>query len=97
MARRFGELAGMHCVPCVTTSAPQVCLTQRLKVTCKNLIDFLVGLLQEEVQLREQDFGNFQDPQKIKADLAERNRFGRFYYRWVVGMGLNTGCSILQC
>eukprot|EP00775_Hariotina_reticulata_P012535 gene12535-12668_t len=41
--------------------------------------------VQEEVQLREQDFGNFQDPQKIKADLAERNRFGRFYYRFPDG------------
>jgi len=37
--------------------------------------------VQEEVQLREQDFGNFQNPAKIQADLAERNRFGRFYYR----------------
>lgn len=27
--------------------------------------------------------GNFQNPAKIQADLAERNRFGRFYYRWV--------------
>lgn len=35
------------------------------------------------MQLREQDFGNFQDPVKIKNDLAERNRFGRFYYRCV--------------
>jgi hypothetical protein len=33
--------------------------------------------------LREQDFGNFQNPTKIQADLAERNRFGRFYYRCV--------------
>jgi hypothetical protein len=24
-----------------------------------------------------------QNPEKIKNDLAERNRFGRFYYRWV--------------
>lgn len=39
---------------------------------------------QEEVQLREQDFGNFQNPTKIQADLAERNRFGRFYYRCAV-------------
>ena len=42
-----------------------------------------VVCVQEEVQLREQDFGNFQNPTKIQADLAERNRFGRFYYRWV--------------
>jgi hypothetical protein len=33
--------------------------------------------VQEEVQLREQDFGNFQNPDKIKADLAERNRCAR--------------------
>eukprot|EP00878_Enallax_costatus_P033623 GHUV01037158.1.p1 GENE.GHUV01037158.1~~GHUV01037158.1.p1 ORF type:complete len:426 (+),score=116.31 GHUV01037158.1:331-1608(+) len=41
--------------------------------------------VQEEVQLREQDFGNFQDPVKIKNDLAERNRFGRFYFRFPDG------------
>jgi hypothetical protein len=33
------------------------------------------------VQLREQDFGNFQDPQRIKQDLSERLRFGRFWFR----------------
>jgi hypothetical protein len=43
-------------------------------------------VLQEEVQMREQDFGNFQNPAKIQADLAERNRFGRFYYRWVLAV-----------
>ncbi len=41
--------------------------------------------LQEEVQLREQDFGNMQQPEKIKQDIAERNRFGRFYFRFPNG------------
>ncbi len=38
---------------------------------------------QEEVQLREQDFGNFQDLEGKKREKAERMRYGRFFYRWV--------------
>eukprot|EP00877_Chromochloris_zofingiensis_P014179 jgi/Chrzof1/9014/Cz03g33010.t1 len=41
--------------------------------------------LQEEVQLREQDFGNFQNPDQIKRDISDRNKFGRFYYRFPHG------------
>ena len=37
------------------------------------------------VQLREQDFGNFQSPSKINADLEERQRFGRFWFRFPNG------------
>jgi len=44
----------------------------------------LVGW-QEEVQLREQDFGNFQDPEGKKREKAERLRFGRFFYRFPNG------------
>ena len=36
---------------------------------------------QEEVQLREQDFGNFQDQEGKKREKAERMRYGRFFYR----------------
>ena len=36
---------------------------------------------QEEVQLREQDFGNFQDQEGKKHEKAERMRYGRFFYR----------------
>ena len=37
--------------------------------------------VQEEVQLREQDFGNFQDAEGKQREKAERLRFGRFFYR----------------
>ncbi len=40
---------------------------------------------QEEVQLREQDFGNFQDQEGKKREKAERMRYGRFFYRCAVG------------
>mmetsp|Transcript_6309 Transcript_6309/g.39306 ORF Transcript_6309/g.39306 Transcript_6309/m.39306 type:complete len:402 (-) Transcript_6309:1873-3078(-) len=40
---------------------------------------------QEEVQLREQDFGNFQDEQGKRHEKAERIRFGRFFYRFPNG------------
>lgn len=44
----------------------------------------IVGV-QEEVQLREQDFGNFQDAEGKKREKAERLRFGRFFYRFPHG------------
>ncbi|GIL42901.1 hypothetical protein Vafri_727 [Volvox africanus] len=44
----------------------------------------LLGV-QEEVQLREQDFGNFQDEQGKQHEKAERLRFGRFFYRFPNG------------
>ena len=41
--------------------------------------------VQEEVQLREQDFGNFQDAEGKRREKAERLRFGRFFYRFPNG------------
>ncbi len=35
----------------------------------------------EEPRLREQDWGNFQDKARIRAQKAERDSFGHFYYR----------------
>lgn len=40
---------------------------------------------QEEVQIREQDFGNFQDTERKELEKAERLRFGRFFYRFPNG------------
>ena len=39
----------------------------------------------EDPRIREQDFGNLQDPVKIKAAKKERNQFGAFYYRFAHG------------
>ncbi|KAI8475889.1 MAG: histidine phosphatase superfamily [Monoraphidium minutum] len=44
-----------------------------------------VAGMQEEVQLREQDFGNFQDADQKEREKAERLRFGRFFYRFPNG------------
>ncbi|MEW5301967.1 MAG: hypothetical protein WDW36_004790 [Sanguina aurantia] len=41
--------------------------------------------VQEEVQLREQDFGNFQDQKGMELEKSERLRFGRFFYRFPNG------------
>lgn len=38
-----------------------------------------------EPRLREQDFGNFQDPEHMKTIYRERQQFGRFYYRFPNG------------
>lgn len=41
--------------------------------------------VREEPQLREQDFGNFQDLKQKKAEKRERQYFGRFFYRFPNG------------
>lgn len=38
-----------------------------------------------EPRLREQDFGNFQDPELMDRTLLERQQFGRFYFRFPNG------------
>ncbi|CAK9113878.1 Phosphoglycerate mutase-like protein AT74 (At-74) [Durusdinium trenchii] len=38
-----------------------------------------------EPRLREQDFGNFQDAQQMELVYRERQKFGRFYYRFPNG------------
>jgi len=39
----------------------------------------------EDPRIREQDFGNYQDPERIKAAKRDRHRFGIFYYRFPHG------------
>jgi hypothetical protein len=46
-----------------------------------------VAGVQEEVQLREQDFGNFQDAEGKQREKAERLRYGRFFYRCGAQLG----------
>lgn len=41
--------------------------------------------LTSEPRLREQDFGNFQDSASMEKVYAERQKFGRFYYRFPNG------------
>jgi broad specificity phosphatase PhoE len=39
----------------------------------------------EDPRIREQDFGNYQDPEIIKRCKSERHKFGSFYYRFPHG------------
>lgn len=41
--------------------------------------------ISQETRLREQDFGNFQDPEEMDRVFKERQNFGRFYYRFPNG------------
>lgn len=41
--------------------------------------------VREECRIREQDFGNFQDYEKMKELKQIRNRYGRFFYRFPEG------------
>ncbi|XP_062030006.1 uncharacterized protein LOC133745857 [Rosa rugosa] len=62
----------------------------------KRAVDTLKGLgksfersriagMREEPRLREQDFGNFQDREKMRVEKAIRMRYGRFFYRFPNG------------
>jgi len=53
-------------------------------ISCAFTGEHTVGV-QEEVQLREQDFGNFQSTAGKVHEKADRLRFGRFYYRFPNG------------
>ncbi|KAL1811805.1 hypothetical protein ACET3Z_021870 [Daucus carota] len=39
----------------------------------------------EEVRIREQDFGNFQESERMKAIKQTREKYGRFFYRFPEG------------
>ena len=41
--------------------------------------------ISQEPRLREQDFGNFQDPETMEDVMAQRQEFGRFYFRFPNG------------
>ncbi|KAH9316705.1 hypothetical protein KI387_025332, partial [Taxus chinensis] len=44
----------------------------------------IIGV-REEVRIREQDFGNFQEKERMKIIKETRQRFGRFFYRFPEG------------
>lgn len=62
---------------------------KRSRQTCEAIASAfprgVVTRIQEDVQLREQDFGNFQDAAGKEREKAERLRFGRFFYRFPNG------------
>ncbi|CAM9879160.1 unnamed protein product [Chrysoparadoxa australica] len=42
-------------------------------------------ITKEDPRLREQDFGNFQDPSEMKNVFMERAKYGRFWFRFPNG------------
>ncbi|KAG5541323.1 hypothetical protein RHGRI_021231 [Rhododendron griersonianum] len=46
--------------------------------------DRIIGV-REECRVREQDFGNFQEEQRMKVIKETREKFGRFFYRFPEG------------
>ena len=48
----------------------------------------------EDPRIREQDFGNYQDPMVIKKAKGERHKFGSFYYRFPHGESASDVVSI---
>jgi len=52
-------------------------------------------VVKEDPRLREQDFGNFQDPNDMRNRQEERRRFGSFYYRFPQGeAGSDVYCRV---
>ena len=45
----------------------------------------------EDPRIREQDFGNFQDPAQMKEQKKLRREFGEFYFRSVVSANSGQG------
>jgi broad specificity phosphatase PhoE len=57
---------------------------KRIKAWYRRLME--MGLTwNEDSRIREQDFGNYQDPETIRKAKSERHRFGVFYYRFPHG------------
>ncbi|KAL3786304.1 hypothetical protein HJC23_006584 [Cyclotella cryptica] len=57
---------------------------RRLKAWYSRLME--MGLSwHEDPRIREQDFGNYQDPETIRKCKNERHKFGSFYYRFPHG------------
>ena len=61
----------------------------RASETCRHVLSQLpsscvIGV-REEPRIAEQQFGNFQNPEQVLASKEERNRFGRFFYRFPNG------------
>jgi broad specificity phosphatase PhoE len=69
---------------------------RRLKAWYGRLLE--LGLTwNEDPRIREQDFGNYQEPDKIKQAKRDRYRFGAFYYRFPHGESasdVRTHCSM---
>ena len=57
---------------------------KRMKAWYNRLSDMGISW-HEDPRIREQDFGNYQDPVAIKKCKRERHRFGTFYYRFPHG------------
>ena len=74
----FHGIASAWCDPEEFNHIPS--RNKRLKAWYSKLME--MGLTwHEDPRIREQDFGNYQDPEIIKRCKSERHKFGSFYYR----------------
>ncbi|XP_065885749.1 uncharacterized protein [Dysidea avara] len=48
-------------------------------------LDEQVLFYREDPRLREQEWGNFQDPSKVESAMKDRRKIGAFYYRFATG------------
>lgn len=97
----FHGIASAWCDPAVFEHI--VDRERRLKAWYGRLLE--MGLTwNEDPRIREQDFGNYQEPDRIKQAKRDRYRFGAFYYRFPYGesasdvsMARDTMVACLAC
>lgn len=54
--------------------------------------------IKEDPRIREQEWGNFQDPEKMPQVMDERRRVGAFFYRFPTGERLlkSLNCTFIM-
>mmetsp|Transcript_1914 Transcript_1914/g.2188 ORF Transcript_1914/g.2188 Transcript_1914/m.2188 type:complete len:366 (-) Transcript_1914:1724-2821(-) len=72
-------------VPLLVYYSPYKRTRQTVEQILRSFPKEQIRLLQEEPRIREQDFGNFQDYQRMCHYKKERLEFGRFFYRFPSG------------
>jgi broad specificity phosphatase PhoE len=63
----------------------QVWWWARSEMGCKSCIIHQVLHVREDPRIREQEWGNFQDPSIMQEAMDERRKVGSFYYRFLTG------------
>ncbi|XP_022156518.1 phosphoglycerate mutase-like protein AT74 isoform X2 [Momordica charantia] len=83
--RRMIEGDGAHDWSVYFYVSPYKRTRQTLQHLARSFDRRRIAGMREEPRLREQDFGNFQDREKMRVEKAMRMLYGRFFYRFPNG------------
>lgn len=65
--------------------SPYLCTGSTLREIGRSFSKEEIIGVKEECRIREQDFGNFQEEERMKVIRSKREQFGRFFYRFPEG------------